>query len=337
MELVDEEDRVPGFLHLVQGLFDALFKLAPVLGPGHHAGEVQGQNPLVQQVVRHVAQDDFPGQALGNGGLAHAGLANEAGVVLRPAGENLNHPLDFIVPAHHGVQLAVPGVGGQVPGELPEGFAASAGPAAGGGAPVVPGGGGLAALGPLVQLLHQGGVEGPGVHPRRAEDADGHVVPLPQEARQQVLRAHIRAAAADGVLHGDLHHPAGPGGQALGGIPAGEARSHAALDDLDDHIVGEPGLQEHVVGGALVLPDQAQQQVLGAHIAVTQLACGLLAEAEGLLRAGAEFFLIHVRYTSFHEGRFFSFLPCCGSGPGAPPPAQNFPRRQPSAFPSAGR
>ena len=71
-----------------------------------------------------------------------------------------------------------------------------------------------------------------------------------------MLGAHIGAAAPDGVLHGDLHHPAGTGGEALGGVPAGEARPHAALDDLDNHAVGEPGLQQHVVGRALVLPDE---------------------------------------------------------------------------------
>ena len=71
-----------------------------------------------------------------------------------------------------------------------------------------------------------------------------------------MLRAHIEAGAADGVLHGDLHHPAGPGGQPLGGVASGEARTYAALDDLDNHIVGEAGFQEDVVGRALVLPDE---------------------------------------------------------------------------------
>ena len=199
------------------------------------------------------------------------------------------------------------------------------------------GGGGLAALGPLVQLLHQGGVEGPGVHPGSAEDADGHVIPLPQQARQQVLRAHIGAAAPDGVLHGDFHHPAGPWGQALGGVPSGEARPHAALNDLDNHVVGESGLQKHIVGSALVLPDEAQKQMFRAHIAVAQLAGGLLAEAEGLLRAGTEFFLIHVYDTSFREVRGISSAPGCGSGPGAPPPARTAPRGRPFAVPPAGR
>ena len=80
------------------------------------------RRPLVQHLVGHIAHDDLPGQALGDGGLAHAGLTDQAGVVLGAAGENLDHPLDLPVPADDRVQLAGPGVGGQVPGELLQGL-----------------------------------------------------------------------------------------------------------------------------------------------------------------------------------------------------------------------
>ena len=55
---------------------------------------------------RHVAAHDALREALGDGGLADAGLADEAGVVLRPAAQDLDRPLDLVVAPDHGVQLA---------------------------------------------------------------------------------------------------------------------------------------------------------------------------------------------------------------------------------------
>ena len=48
VQLIDEENHVSGLLHLVQQLFDPLLKFAPVLGSGHHAGQVQRENPFVR-------------------------------------------------------------------------------------------------------------------------------------------------------------------------------------------------------------------------------------------------------------------------------------------------
>ena len=42
--------------------------------------------------------DDALGQALGDGGLAHARLADEAGVVLLAAVQDLDDPLDLLSP-----------------------------------------------------------------------------------------------------------------------------------------------------------------------------------------------------------------------------------------------
>ena len=113
MQLVDEQNHIAGLLDFFQRLLDALLELTTVLGAGHHAGEVQGQDLLIQQVVGHIAHDDLPGQTLGDGGLAHAGLADQAGVVLLPPVQNLNHPLDLLGAANDRIQLAVLGLLGQ--------------------------------------------------------------------------------------------------------------------------------------------------------------------------------------------------------------------------------
>ena len=56
---------------------------------------------------------------------------------------------------------------------------------------------------------------------------------------------------------------------------------------------------------ALFLPDQAQQQVLGANIAVAQFPCRLLGKPQGLLSPGRKFVFIHVQLPPFGEIRCY--------------------------------
>ena len=70
---------------------------------------------LVLQALGHVALDDAPGQALDDGRLAHARLADEHGVVLGPARQDLDDPADLLVPADDRVELALAGRLGEVP------------------------------------------------------------------------------------------------------------------------------------------------------------------------------------------------------------------------------
>ena len=99
VELVDEEDRVVRVAELLDDLLEPLLELAAVLGAGHERADVEGQDALVQQDLRHVAGDDPMGQALGDGGLADAGLADQGRVVLRPSRQDLDDPLDLLLAA----------------------------------------------------------------------------------------------------------------------------------------------------------------------------------------------------------------------------------------------
>ena len=58
------------------------------------------------RLLRHVALGDALGQAFHDGGLAHAGLADEHRVVLGAPAQHLQHPADLLVPADDRVQLA---------------------------------------------------------------------------------------------------------------------------------------------------------------------------------------------------------------------------------------
>ena len=70
--------------------------------------DVEGDQPLVLQPLGDVAGHDALGQALHDGGLAHAGLADEHGVVLGAARQHLDHAPDLLVAADHRVELARP-------------------------------------------------------------------------------------------------------------------------------------------------------------------------------------------------------------------------------------
>ena len=292
VQLIDEEDDVAVLLNLLHHLLDTLLKFAPVLGAGHHAGKVQRQELLIQQVFRHIAHGDLPGQALGDGSLAHAGLTDQAGVVLGAAGQDLDDPLDLVITADDRVQLAGPGIRRQITGELCQCLAALA---------VLLGGTGcrstaVAALGRSGrggELLHQRGIELTGIHTGGPQNTDCHVVALPQNTGQQMLGADVGIAAPDGILHGDLHNVLGARGQTLSGIAAGKTGADAFPNHFRQQVVGQARLRQDGVGHALVLTHQAQQQVFRPHIAVTQFACGLLCQPQGFLRSGSKFIFIH--------------------------------------------
>ena len=123
VELVDEEDRVVRVAELLDDLLEPLLELAAVLGAGDERPDVEGQDALVEQRLGDVAGDDPMGKALGDGGLADAGLADEGRVVLGAPREDLDDPLDLLLSADDGVQLACAGGVREVDAELVDGRA----------------------------------------------------------------------------------------------------------------------------------------------------------------------------------------------------------------------
>ena len=102
------------FFDVGQKALDPALKLAPELGPGHQAGEVQKIDLLPQELGGHLFIGDPLGDALGDGGLSHPGLPDETGVVFGAPVEDLHDPVDLLLPADDGVQLALPGPLGEV-------------------------------------------------------------------------------------------------------------------------------------------------------------------------------------------------------------------------------
>ena len=114
MYLVYDQNDVALLAYILDKPLHAAFELASELGARHQGGEIQQIDLLVLELIGHIAHGYALGQALGYGGLAHAGLSNEAGVIFLAAVQNLDHPLQFFLPAYHAVQLALPGSGSQV-------------------------------------------------------------------------------------------------------------------------------------------------------------------------------------------------------------------------------
>ena len=118
VELVDEQDDVAALGDLLHHLLEALLELAAVLRAGDEGGQIQRVDLLALEQLGHVGVGDALGEALDDGGLADAGLADEHRVVLRAAREDLHDPLDLGLTAHDGVELALGGELREVAAEL---------------------------------------------------------------------------------------------------------------------------------------------------------------------------------------------------------------------------
>ena len=285
VELVDEQDDVAALGDLLHHLLEALLELAAVLRAGDQRGQVERVDLLVLQQLRHVAVGDALGEALDDGGLADARLADQHRVVLGAAREDLHDPLDLGLAADDGVELALGGQLGQVAPELVEQLRgllalALAGRARGGGTRALAGAL-AAAAGPgehaddLVADLLGVGVE-------VEEDAGGDALVLAHEAEQDVLGADVVVAEGERLAQRQLEHLLGARRErdlAGGDLLTGADDAH----DLGAHALdGDVEALEDAGREALLLAQEAEQDVLGPDVVVLQRPRLLLGEDDHL-------------------------------------------------------
>ena len=107
MYLVDEYNHVGVSLQLLHQGFQALLKLSAILGACHNACHIQRKNALSKQHWTAVVGLNHLGQSLYNGALTYTRLANQYGVVLLAATQNLYNTLYLALATHTGIQLTI--------------------------------------------------------------------------------------------------------------------------------------------------------------------------------------------------------------------------------------
>ena len=215
---------------------------------------------LLQQGLRHVAADDPLRQALGDGRLADAGLADQSRVVLRSAGQDLDDPLDLLLATDDRIELVQAGGLGQVDAELVEGRGLA---------------GALGCLGRsgrrrLRQDADDFVADLVQAHTQRLQDPGGDPLAFADESEQQMLRADVVVAEPSGLVDGQLEDAFGARGQ----LDLADDRSIAPSDDeldrgahlrqLDVHVL------EHHGGYALALQNETEEYVLRADVVVVE-------------------------------------------------------------------
>ena len=106
VQLIDEEHAVAAALDLFDDLLEALLELTAVLRARDQRPDVEREQALALQRLRHVAAHDAVRQPFGDRRLADAGLADEHGVVLRAPRQDLHDALDLLRAPDDGVELA---------------------------------------------------------------------------------------------------------------------------------------------------------------------------------------------------------------------------------------
>ncbi len=105
MYLVDDKDYISLLAHLLDETLHAALKLASELRSGHERRQVKKIYLLAAQLIRHLIQSYTLGKPLRDGSFADAGLADETGIVLLSAVEDLDNALKLLGAAYHVVEL----------------------------------------------------------------------------------------------------------------------------------------------------------------------------------------------------------------------------------------
>ncbi len=91
---------------LFQKSLQPILEFAAKLRARDHRADVQRDELLLLERLRHVAADDAPREAFDDRRLPHPGLADQHRIVLRPAREHLHDATNFVVAANHGIDLS---------------------------------------------------------------------------------------------------------------------------------------------------------------------------------------------------------------------------------------
>src|SRR6266508_281017 len=276
VQLVDEKDDVAALHDLLHDLLEPFLEFAAVFGAGDERSEVERVDLLALQQLGHVSGRDSLSEPLDDGGLADAGLADQDGVVLLPAREDLHDPLDLDLAPDHGVELSLRSLLGEVPAELVEQLRAlrllTLSPGAG--AALTTAGAGEHADDFVANLFR--------VRVEVEQDARGDALVLADEPEQDVLGADVVVPQREGLAQRELENLLRARRErdlargdlvALADDPR-DLRAHFFHRDVEAF--------EHPRRQALLFAQQAEQDVLRADVVVLQRPRLILREDDDL-------------------------------------------------------
>ena len=248
MQLVDEDDDVRVVGQLLHDRLEALFELAAILRAGDDQRDVERENPLVGEEVRHVAVDDLLCEPFDDRRLPDAWLADQHGIVLRAAAEHLLHALELVLAADQRIELVLHRRFGQVAAELGQQrrFLHAR----------------QRRL--FVQELDDVLADGIEAHPLFHEDRRRDRALLAQNAEQEMLGADVVVQQAIGFLRRELQHTLRFGAERDLDRGRDLLPEHGpAFDFLPDVLERQVRAGKNPAGQPFALPDQPKQEVLG--------------------------------------------------------------------------
>ncbi len=95
----------PDCFQLINDAFESFLELTAIHGASHERAHIELQHALVHQRRRDIAFDDALGEAFHDGGLADTGFADQGGIILCAARQDLNDTFNFHLTADDGVKF----------------------------------------------------------------------------------------------------------------------------------------------------------------------------------------------------------------------------------------
>ena len=299
VHLVDEQnDAAIRGGHFVQHGFEPLLEFAAIFGAGDQRAEIERQELLVLQALRHVAIDDAQRQALDDRRLADAGFADQHRIVLGAAREHLDGAADFLVAADHRIELAVARGLRQVAGIFLQRVIG------------VFGGSGIRGAA-LAQGLDRG-IEVLRRHAGSLENFAGLAVLLQRERKQQPLDGDKNVAGFLAGLFGGVEHAGERRRQIdLAGAGAGDFRQlvERRFDRLQRLAGIAAGTVDQAGRQSFRVVEQNLEQMFGGELLVALAQGQRLGGLHETAGAVGVFLEIHVRLPSAHDGAAKSRVP----------------------------
>ena len=108
VNLVDKQDYLTVLLRqLIQYSFQTFLKFAAKFRAGDERTHIQGEHFFVSQTLRHFPVDYPLGKPFNDSCLTYARFANQHRIILGTPLQNLDSTANLVIPAYHGIQLAL--------------------------------------------------------------------------------------------------------------------------------------------------------------------------------------------------------------------------------------